>query len=94
MPKKQGVQWGSWYTRPERYPKAPVSENMIRNNSIKLGAIKSPYHIFGPDVPSRKGKNMIRNPSHSGMQYVTVPRQIYGHKCMIIFVADLALHYF
>ena len=74
---------------PESYMEATVSENMILKNPITRGAIKSPCHIFGPDVSSLKRETVSQKPSHSRMQYVTIPRQIYGHKHMIRFVDDL-----
>ena len=69
--------------------KATVHNNMIGNNPITLGAIKSTHDIFGTGVPSLKGKTMRRQSSSMRMHYVTIPRQIYGWNLRIILLADL-----
>ena len=71
----------------ERDIKATVCDHMILNNPITVGDIKSTHKFFGSDVTSLKGKTVRRKTSHVRMQYVAIPRQVYGLNRMVIFMA-------
>ena len=73
----------------ERYLKATVHKNMMQNKPITLGTIKSAHEMFGPDVPSLKGKTVMQKPSHVVIKYVSIQIQIYGRNRTIMSVADL-----
>ena len=53
-----------------------VSSNMIVNFPVMPQYIKNADNIFGPDVPSMKGKSIRRRPEAIVSEYVKISKEI------------------
>ncbi len=56
--------------------KGMVSHNLIPNCPVTSSDITNAKAIFGPDLPSIRGKTMRRTPAPVVADYVAVPREL------------------
>jgi hypothetical protein len=56
--------------------KGMVRENMIQNSPVTPAAIANVCAIFGPDLPSLRGKTVQRTPAPVVSEYVLVPKEV------------------
>ncbi len=71
------------------YYEAMVRLPMIKNCPLTLADIKIAQDVYGPDIPSLKGKTVRQQPPSVVTDYVQVPPEIYERNQEIIVVSDL-----
>jgi hypothetical protein len=66
-----------------------VSSNMIENCPISTSDVSNARAIFGPDLPSVRGKTVRRTPAPVVAEYVSVPRSLVETNRIITLGADV-----
>ena len=85
---KHGVHWPWWGTFRERLKKM-VRAGMIPNCSFTLYDINNDNTIFGPGVPSLKGKMVIRQPNPVVLNYINILKDILQLHNTVSVAADI-----
>mmetsp|Transcript_1688 Transcript_1688/g.3611 ORF Transcript_1688/g.3611 Transcript_1688/m.3611 type:complete len:966 (+) Transcript_1688:108-3005(+) len=70
-------------------PKAMVSSGFVKNMPFNIQDINVAQKIFGPDVPSLKGKTTRRSSPQVMMEFVHVPKEIYERNKLVILAVDI-----
>ena len=66
-----------------------VSSNIIENCPILTSDVSNARAIFGPDLPSLRGKTVRRTPAPVVAEYVSVPRSLVETNRIITLGADV-----
>jgi len=69
--------------------KGMVSRNMIKNCPVTTTDITNAHTIFGPDLPSIRGKTVRRTPAPVVADYVAVPRALVEQNKVVTLAADV-----
>jgi hypothetical protein len=69
--------------------KKMVRGNMINNCPVITNAITKVHAIFGPDLPSLRGKTVQRTPAPVVADYLSVPRELVEQNMMVMLTADI-----
>jgi len=69
--------------------KGMVSGNMIKNCPVTTTDITNARTIFGPDLPSIRGKTVRRTPAPVVADYVAVPRALVEQNKVVTLAADV-----
>ncbi len=62
---------------------------MIKNCPVIPDAITNAHVIFGPDLPSLRGKPVRRTPAPVVSEYVSVPREVVEQNKIVTMAADV-----
>ena len=66
-----------------------VGSNMIVNYPVTFSDVKNSKLIFGPDIPSLKGKSVRRKPDSIITDYVGIPREILESRKELELLTDI-----
>ena len=66
-----------------------VRQNTIKNCPVTTNAIIDARAIFGPDLPSQRGKTVRKTLVPIVADYVTVPREVVEQNKMVRLAADV-----
>jgi hypothetical protein len=69
--------------------KAIIQMNLIKNNPVTSEYIEIAKKIFGPDIPSLKGKTTGRKPVPVVKDYIDIPKELVSAKCSIMLCIDI-----
>ena len=74
---------------PERKISIMVSSNMKTNSTVTSHKIQNSNKIFGPDIPSMKGKSFRRRPKSAVRDYVEILEEILRMKTDLEVLVDV-----
>ena len=69
--------------------KGMASRSMIKSCTITPAGITNAQDMFGPDLPSVRGKTVRRTPAPVVAEYVAVPQSLVERNNMITLVGDI-----